>query len=50
MNDGYLNLFLFQIIIQIKVRGSIQINRGGWGGVFAEKKFDKYGKLHTLSV
>lgn len=33
MNDGYLNLFLFQIILQIKVRWSIQRNRGGWGGV-----------------
>ena len=32
MNDGYLNLFLFQMILQIKVRGSIQRNRGGWGG------------------
>ena len=43
MNDGYLNLFLFQIILQIKVRGSIQRNRGGWGGVFAEKNLISMG-------
>lgn len=43
MNDGYLNLFLFQIILQIKVRWSIQRNRGGWGGVFAEKNLISMG-------
>ena len=43
MNDGYLNLFLFQMILQIKVRGSIQRNRGGWGGVFAENNLISMG-------
>ena len=36
-------MFLFQIILQIKVRGSIQRNRGGWGGVFAEKNLISMG-------